>query len=168
MRNRLCRSAVLPLCVVAVAGMFGCTYLPDTAAVVEIDYPSRGEFAVVSPVLVGGCGTIDCHGNKFRNFRLVGEFTTRLDTGNNPSSPRTTDAELDANYDSLVSLEPEKLTAVVRGTHIPEYLTLVRKARGTEFHKAGKRWDKDSDADKCLVSWLTKQLDEDACRAANK
>ena len=64
----------------------------------------------------------------------------------------------------MVGLEPETMSAVVAaGGAIPEQLTMVRKARGTEAHKGGAVWTQGDDSDTCLTSWLEGQPDPAAC-----
>ena len=84
-----------------------------------------------------------------------------------PGSGSTTDAEYEASYRSIIALEPEVLSVVVAdGGAQPERLTLVRKARGTEKHAGHAIIVKGDAADRCLTSWLSPQLDEDACAQA--
>jgi hypothetical protein len=79
----------------------------------------------------------------------------------------TKEAEHDANYASVIGLEPE-LTAQVyaQGGDRPERLTLIRKARLEEHHEGRAAAPRGGDADRCIVSWLTGSLDSAACAAA--
>ena len=62
-----------------------------------------------------------------------------------------------------MTLEPEILGQVLFEHGDPLTLTVVRKARGTEHHKAGTVLKTGGDADKCLLSWLTGNVDKNAC-----
>jgi hypothetical protein len=66
---------------------------------------------------------------------------------------------------SIVGLEPEAMSRVAAGAD-PALLTMVRKARGTEAHKAGRIWAAGDDSDVCLTSWLTGTPRPDACSNA--
>jgi hypothetical protein len=145
-------------------GLVACS-IPATDARIEAKVPDRDSFDVVAQVLERHCGSLDCHGSDYRNLRLYGNEGLRLDATDRPLSPEcTTTDEVEQDYDSLVGLEPEILTAVVaaKGAR-PERLTFIRKARGTEDHKGGTLMKTGDDIDSCLTSWLASQVDEDAC-----
>jgi hypothetical protein len=61
------------------------------------------------------------------------------------------------------------MTQVVQqgGAH-PERLTIVRKGRGQEAHKAGAVIREGDDRDVCLTSWLAGSTDVSRCTAAAK
>lgn len=129
--------------------------------------PDSASFPLVSDALERRCATLDCHGAPGRNLRLYTGTGLRLDPAHVPGSGSTTDAEYAASYRALIALEPEILgTVVAEGGDRPERLTLVRKARGTEHHKAGAVLREGDDADRCLTSWLAALIDEDACALA--
>ena len=131
--------------------------------------PSSNQFANkgVGVFLDARCGTLDCHGSTFRNLRLYGKEGLRLDASTLPGAGDTTPAELDVDYRSVVGLEPEVITAVVRDQGArPERLTMIRKARGTEDHKGGQLWSAGDDQDRCVTTWLAGQADADACARA--
>lgn len=149
------------------AAVVGCSS-PDTNARVNpvASGPDRAQFAEVAPVLVNRCGSLDCHGSAYRNMRLYGYAGARLDPAHTPDNPRTiTQAEIDADYDAVVALEPTLMAEVVAsGGAEAGNLTLVRKGRGAENHKGGRRIEPGDDADVCLVSWLGGNVDVAACR----
>ncbi len=124
-------------------------------------------FPPVSEMLLVRCGSVDCHGSRYRNFRLVGFGASRLAAGDRPDEPATTDAEHRYNYEGLVGLEPEKMAAVAaqKGANMSE-LTVVRKARGEEAHKGDARIAAGDDADLCLRSWFASAVDGAACKRA--
>jgi hypothetical protein len=65
----------------------------------------------------------------------------------------------------VISLEPERLADVWRnGGEGAGELTLVRKARGREAHKGGSVLLPGSPGDRCLLSWLSRALDEPSCQ----
>lgn len=129
---------------------------------------SGDTFKPVALMLNSRCGSLDCHGSKYRNMRLYGLYGQRLGAKDTPQTPGTTAAEVDADYQSLVSLEPEVMKQVVadKGKH-PERLTFFRKGRGDEEHKGGRRIFDGDDADTCLRSWFTGTIAVDACAAAS-
>jgi hypothetical protein len=124
-------------------------------------------FHAVADVLVTHCGTLDCHGNTARNFRIYNVDGIRL-PGNVTGTTGTTDEEYLATYESLVLLQPEVLSKIYaqHGQH-PERWLVMTKGRGTENHKGGSRMHAGDDADHCIVSWLADQTDLDACGRAS-
>lgn len=141
---------------------------PDPNARVDAVGPSTEHFDDVSQMLVHRCGSIDCHGSIYRNMRLYGYQGTRLAAGDTPDNPSiSSQAEVDANYQAVVGLEPEIMTQVVKdGGAGYDRLTLVRKARNTEAHKGGQRIVPGDNADKCLLTWLSSTTDDAACKLA--
>jgi hypothetical protein len=146
----------------------------------EVECPSEIGFRIVSQVIERRCGTIDCHGDGSRPFRVYGRSGLRrpeteesylegypqgvyeeyITGGTEPTS----DKEVADNRLSACGVEPEAMMAVVRGEEEPDTLTLVRKPRLTEAHKGGKLWEADSTlGDKCLLSWIAGTVDAAAC-----
>lgn len=128
--------------------------------------PDRATFAPVADLLVHRCGSLDCHGSAARNLRLYGYSGLRLSPKDKPSAPpaTTTNDEYDADYLSVVGLEPELLSQVVaQGGANPERLTLVRKAQGLEAHKGATLFFAGDDQVACLDSWLASHTDTAAC-----
>ena len=142
----------------------GCS-APDASARVDAVGPNRAQFTSVAPMLVRRCGSIDCHGSRFRNLRVYGYGGQRRDGGLRPDEPaKVTDDEADATYESIVGLEPEIMRAVVQsGGAGPERLSFVRKARGDEDHKGDRRVARGDDSDRCILTWLANAVDVDAC-----
>lgn len=135
---------------------------------IQEDIPDRASFPVVSDLLDHRCGTLDCHGNTYRNLRIYGHEGLRLSPTDQPTAHGTsTAAEYDETFQSLVALEPEIMGAVVRDHGAsPERLTFIRKARGTEDHKGSKIWDEGGPEDRCVVSWLSGAVDTALCQTA--
>jgi hypothetical protein len=151
-----------PPCVLALA--LACSAEPSVS---ELSFPPPDDFAPVSAALAHGCGSLDCHGRAGQNLRLYGDYGLRLDAEDIPGGDEMTAAEHEANYESVVVLEPEALSSVwlVRGQD-PEVLTLIRKARGREAHKGGSVFREGQDGDRCLLSWLSGAVDVDTCTRA--
>ena len=151
----------------AVAGA-ACVTASDGARIQET-VPDRTSFPVVADLLGNRCGTLDCHGVTYRNFRIYGREGLRAAAGDRPSSKpgTTTPAEYDGTFQSLVALEPEIMSQVVteKGA-AAERLTLIRKARGTEDHKGLAIWAIGSPEDVCLTSWLANKVETAICVAA--
>lgn len=137
---------------------------PQTSQTVEA-VPDRASFPPVAELLVKRCGTLDCHGQTGRNLRLYGSLGLRLSATDRPvSKGQTSKDEYDQDFDSVVGLEPEILSAVVSsGGANPERLTLVRKARGAEAHKGGTLWHAGDSQDLCVTSWLSGHTDVADC-----
>jgi hypothetical protein len=168
-------------CVVAIAtalltagAMSSCSAVPGDQRI-GIDAPSGSEaqFGLVGEYLANRCGTLDCHGQMSRSFRVYGCQGMRLDPKAIPvcSPPLggsvTSPAEHAATYRSLVGLEPTVMSEVYdnHGAH-PELLTFVRKARGIEAHKGGALITPGDNQDICVTSWLAGSTNQMACGLA--
>lgn len=134
------------------------------------DAELKAQFPPVASMLSRRCGTIDCHGSKYRNFRVYGFGGIRLDPIDTPEKPeQTTKLEADATYEGLLSLEPEIMRRVIDARAAGrEQLTLYRKARGDEDHKGDRLWASGDDADLCFATWLAQTTDVAKCDAATK
>jgi hypothetical protein len=169
--------------VAALVGSFGALLGAGAAAVscsiapsdsrIGIAAPDESQFPPVSDFLDHRCGTLDCHGQVGRNFRIWGCEGMRLDPNDVPYCNRnqggksTTPAEYNATYRSLVGLEPTVMSQVIAGGgQDPELLTFVRKARGLESHKGGTLITPGDDQDNCITSWLAGKTDTTACTNA--
>jgi hypothetical protein len=140
---------------------------PDPNATTTLATPDRASFVSVQAFLDHRCGTLDCHGTRYRNLRMWGHDGMRLAFGDVPGASPTTTDEVDASYAAVVALEPEIMSAVVADHGAdPERLTLVRKARGTEKHAGGAIVVPGDVRDVCITSWLAGETDETACAAA--
>jgi hypothetical protein len=152
-----------------VGGLLSCVTAPSDPRFVVEQPPDRASFPVVSALLEHRCGTLDCHGVTFRNLRVYSGVGLRLSPQDRPTSKAssTTAAELDANFESLVTLEPEIISRVVAdgGAH-PERLSFLRKARGTEDHKGLALWKEGDPEDVCVTSWLAGKTEAATCQKA--
>jgi len=146
---------------------FACSSPPEDARVIE-QTPDTASFPAVASMLIQACGSLDCHGTVARNLRLYGDTALRYSPTDVPSTllPTTGD-ELGQDYESVVGLEPEAMSAVVAaGGANPEQLTFYRKARGIESHKGGAVIVQGDARDVCITTWLKGNADAGACTAA--
>jgi hypothetical protein len=142
----------------------GCSSPPPDGRYVQRALPDRASFPPVAQLLVVRCGSVDCHGTVARNLRLWGSAGLRWSSSDRPLVPTCdTSEEENQDYESVVGLEPERMSAVVGSRGDPAQLTMMRKARGTESHKGGKIWTQGDDADTCLTSWLGGDASSSAC-----
>lgn len=140
---------------------------PDEAATVKADVATRERFELVSDAMVYQCGTLDCHGSVFRNLRLYGYGGLRKTGRADEGFPLRVRAEVDANYEAIVALEPESFaTVIAEGGREPDRLTLVAKARAFQNHKGGPVMKPGDPVDDCITSWLRGNVADDRCRAA--
>jgi hypothetical protein len=126
----------------------------------------------VSTVFELHCGTLNCHGSTARNMRFFGFYGVRLDRRDKTGFAATTDAEYLANFESVISIEPERLSQIVRagGANSAKWVVLS-KGRADEYHKGGARLVRGDAADTCIVSWIAAQpgglpVNAAACEAA--
>ena len=134
---------------------------------------SPGSFRAngVNLVFEKRCGSLDCHGDVARNLRIYSSRGLRLpnDAGLVPGSGDTTLDEITANYQSIMTLEPEATNAVIEGGD-PYQLLIVKKPLEIERHKSGPIIRQGDDAERCIVSWLkedtTAPIDKGACDRA--
>lgn len=169
--------------VLIVSGLVAATVLacspPDkgelerVAAVVGSRRASPGTFrtAGVSTVFEKRCGSLDCHGSIARNMRVYSARGLRLpnDGGIGPGEGETTLDEITANYQSILTLEPELTNAVIEGAD-PLTLLVLKKPLEIEKHKGGASIRRGDDADRCIQSWFKEDtltpIDTGACTRA--
>ena len=166
------------LCLTGALGLASCATYADVEPR-QTALPDYATFAAVSPALEAHCGSLDCHGQQRRNFRLYGWNGIRLPSEETPPDTlppgtvqqpdlvpgfgQTTEEELWENYISSVLLEPEKTSIVLyRGVGVEELL-LVSKGRGREHHKGEVAMVAGDPTDRCVVSWLLGAVDTVAC-----
>ena len=143
---------------------FACSS-PNDKERVDANVGDRTTFPPVAAALSRRCGSIDCHGSAYRNFRIYGYGGRRLVVGDQPDIPdASTGDEANATYDSFVSLEPEKTRDVLqsRGAGLDD-LTVIRKGRNEEDHEGGRLIVRGDDADLCIAGWLSGAPNPDAC-----
>ncbi|HEX4514457.1 MAG TPA: hypothetical protein VH054_12995 [Polyangiaceae bacterium] len=147
--------------------VIACSF-PSSTDTNAVTVPDRATFPPVADLLGKRCGTLDCHGSAYRNLRVYGSLGLRLAPSDRPlSKGQTTTDEYDADFESIVGLEPELMSDVVTaGGASPDRLTFVRKARGTEAHKGGSLMQAGDPEDACITSWLAGHTDAAGCAAA--
>jgi hypothetical protein len=176
-------AVVALVCAVTFAAGPACD-TPDPSEITEIDAPSYDTFvgqnlsatqAGVSRLLELRCGSLDCHGQVGRALRIYGEFGLRFvdgDADNQPGTGATTATEYEANYQSVIGLQPEFMTEVYEGYYPPEVLLLIRKPLQLERHKGGAVFVSGDATYQCITSWLESggdaggSVDYDQCGAA--
>jgi len=142
-----------------VSGSTSCSDPPNSGRVTEVLQPDFRSYAEsVDFYLQRRCGTLDCHGQPGRAYRLYGQTGFRLyneDAGLVSGQQPTTDAEKRANFQALVALEPEEMSRLI-GTQgaEPNKLILLRKPLLLERHKGGPAMAEDDAGYKCVVAWL--------------
>ena len=168
MRRHRRTSAVVALALGALGVLVACsTPEQGRTSAATLDAAS---FGPVSGMLLARCGSLDCHGSRYRNYRLVGNGAGRLDGPDAASTPEDTEAtaaEVAYNFQSPLGVEPETMreVAAAKGAGA-DRLTLVRKGRGQEAHKGDQRIVPGDAADRCLLSWLAGATDTTACKDA--
>jgi hypothetical protein len=131
--------------------------------------PPRAGFESVADAMQPSCGTLDCHGQPDRNLRLFGGRGLRLDPADTAKDGTTTPAEYDADYWSVVAIEPEILaTVTAEGGQYPERWILIRKGRGTTRHKGGTLMQPNDDLDACITEWIKGNILVDRCFTASR
>src|SRR3954451_21046249 len=102
---------------------------------------SPGSFrsAGVSTVFEKRCGSLDCHGGLGRNMRIYSSNGLRLpnDAGLKPGQGDTTIDEITANYQSIMTLEPEVTNSVVVDGVDPLEMLILKKPLELEKYKGG-------------------------------
>lgn len=165
---------LIPAAVVVTASTPACSPPPKGELEREVSTrASPGSFraAGVSKVFEKRCGSLDCHGSAARNMRIYSSQGLRLpnDAGLAPGAGDTTLDEVTANYQSILTLEPEETNNVILGGD-PYKLLVVKKPLEIEKHKGGPTIRRGDDAERCIVSWLeedsTKPVDKAACERA--
>lgn len=143
------------------SGATSCAAAPDRSRATFLllpDFPTYRDN--VDPYLQRRCGTLDCHGQPGRPYRLYG-FSGIRDYAEEAGSPLvsgqqpTTPGEIVANFQATIGLEPEEMSRVVaRQGQRPETLIFLRKPLKIERHKGGKLMSEDDDGYRCVTAWL--------------
>ena len=157
------RIAVVVTVCGATAGSIGisaCAAPPDTERLTEVIVPDFDTYVQhVDAYLTRRCGTLDCHGQPGRayriysreGFRLVQLQDGSLVSGQQPTQPE----EQRANFQAFVSVEPEEMTRLMaRQGDNPNELLVLRKPLKLERHKGGPAMAEDDPGYRCVVAWL--------------
>lgn len=144
-------------------GSTSCAPAPDSERMTDVlqpDYATYKEW--VDPYLQRRCGTLDCHGQPGRAYRIFGfaglrrsDIDAGVDEGLVSGVHPTQELEIQANFQSAVALEPEQMSRVIakQGQDI-ETLLLVRKPLLLERHKGGPAMSDADDGYRCVEAWL--------------
>jgi hypothetical protein len=175
---KVCAALTALVCVAAAAVAPGCTSF-NVNAVTEVSGPDYGQFKQfaevdgglqvgVSTVLERRCGTLDCHGQVGRPLRIYGQYGLRFqdDAGDTPGLQPTSENEHEANYQSVIGLQPELMTEVAQGNAPPLALMLLRKPLQIERHKGGPVLNAGDYGVICISTWLQGQTNFAACTNA--
>jgi hypothetical protein len=138
----------------------GCASAPDSGRLTDVIVPDFDTYvANVDAYLTRRCGSLDCHGQPGRayriysreGFRLVQLQDGGLVSGQQPTQPQ----EQRANFQALVSVEPEEMSRLMaRQGDNPNALLFLRKPLKIERHKGGPAMAEDDPGYRCVVAWL--------------
>jgi len=115
--------------------------------------------AQVDAYLTRRCGSLDCHGQPGRAYRIYSREGFRLYTildGSLVSGQQATHPdEQRANFQALISLEPEEMTRLMaRQGENPNQIIFLRKPLKIERHKGGPAMAEEDPGYRCVVAWL--------------
>lgn len=135
-----------------------CASVPDTTRFTAILQPDYATYRQIDTYIQRRCGTLDCHGQPGRPYRVYGFSGFRLyneDAGLVTGVQPTTEAEVRANYQAAVALEPEEMSRLMatQGAD-PNRLLLLRKPLRLERHKGGPAMATDDPGYRCVLAWL--------------
>jgi hypothetical protein len=138
-----------------------CASTPDKGRVTDVLQPDFATYRDnVDAYLARRCGTLDCHGQPGRAYRIYSREGFRLynqDAGLVSGNQPTTPDEVIANFQAIVSLEPEELSRVVAAQGADDALLKwiwIRKPLRLERHKGGPAMAQDDEGYKCVTAWL--------------
>jgi len=148
----------------AILASVSCASAPDKDRVTDILQPDFDTYKnYVDRYLERRCGTLDCHGQPGRAYRIYSREGFRdyaEDAGGVPlvsGQQPTTDDEIKANFQAIVALEPEEMSRVVAAQGADDALkkwVWIRKPLRLERHKGGPAMAEDDSGYKCVVAWL--------------
>ena len=146
---------------IAAATTLSCASTPDTSRVTDVITPDFDTYVqYVDAYLTRRCGSLDCHGQPGRAYRVYSREGYRLYTiqdgglvsGQQPTQPE----EQRANFQALISIEPEEMTRLMaRQGENPNLLLFLRKPLKLERHKGGPAMAEDDPGYRCVVAWLS-------------
>jgi hypothetical protein len=144
----------------ALIALSACASAPDPDRLTNVIVPDFDTYvANVDAYLTRRCGSLDCHGQPGRayriysreGFRLVQIQDGGLVSGQQPTQPE----EQRANFQALVSVEPEEMSRLMaRQGDNPNELLFLRKPLKIERHKGGPAMAEDDPGYRCVVAWL--------------
>jgi hypothetical protein len=143
-----------------------CSDTPDGTEKITAGPVDAADFPpLVDPVFERHCASLDCHGSIATPMRLYSQNGLRMpnEAGVAPGNGSTTQVEITANYDSIIAIEPEKITDVAKNKGDPYSLLILKKPLAIESHKGGPAISKGDDAETCISSWIKGTVDKTAC-----
>jgi hypothetical protein len=149
------------LCTLGLPSLVSCASAPDKGRVTTVITPDFDTYvSSVDAYLTRRCGSLDCHGQPGRAYRIYSREGYRLYTiqdgglvsGQQPTQPE----EQRANFQALVSIEPEEMSRLMaRQGENPNLLLFLRKPLKLERHKGGPAMAEDDPGYRCVVAWLS-------------
>lgn len=113
----------------------------------------EADYDLVHPILEARCGTLDCHGDPGRPFRIYAETGLRL--RDDLRGLAITQEELDLNVRSIEAVDPD------------DELFISKPLLGGLAHEGGDLWLDPSDPQPtCVAAWLSHRVDAAACAEA--
>jgi hypothetical protein len=148
----------------ALGGASSCASAPDSGRLTQVIEPDFAAYRDHVDVYLGRrCGTLDCHGQQGRGYRIYGregfrDYTYQVDdaglvSGQQPTVPQ----EVLANFQALIALEPEEMSRVMARQgerEAVQRLVFVRKPLRLERHKGGPAMAEDDPGYRCIEAWL--------------
>ncbi len=144
----------------ALVAMAACASAPDSERLTVVITPDFDTYVTnVDAYLTRRCGSLDCHGQPGRAYRIYSREGFRLYqlqdgslvSGQQPTQPE----EQRANFQALVSVEPEEMSRLMaRQGDNPNELLFLRKPLKIERHKGGPAMAEDDPGYRCVVAWL--------------
>jgi hypothetical protein len=161
--SRVVRIRASVLALLSAAAGLACACVVESHDV-TLRVPSEENFSAVSSVLELRCGSLDCHGSPARSLRIYGRFGLRENGADTTGGRATTVAEISETYLALVSIDPETLSQSYQGGGSDSQAWLVlSKGTAREQHAGGPALPSGSLAERCVVSWVSGEVDLDAC-----
>jgi hypothetical protein len=161
MRSAYGVALVGALVTLGLPSLVSCASPPDKGRVTTVITPDFDTYVTsVDSYLTRRCGSLDCHGQPGRAYRIYSREGYRLYTiqdgglvsGQQPTQPE----EQRANFQALVAIEPEEMSRLMaRQGENPNMLLFLRKPLKLERHKGGPAMAEDDPGYRCVVAWLS-------------
>ena len=163
---KLSTALLVSVACTAAAGLLlaGCADSPDENRLTFVITPDYNAYIqYVDAYLTRRCGSLDCHGQPGRAYRIFSREGFRdytvlgpdgkplLVSGQQPTAA----GEQRANFQALVGLEPEEMTRLMaRQGENPNMLLFLRKPLKIERHKGGPAMAEEDPGYDCIKAWL--------------
>lgn len=149
-----------------------CVTSVDSGVVSPLALPDKQQFfdQGVDLFMEKRCGALDCHGQIGRPLRIYSQNGLRMVDGNKQGARDTrptTPEELQANYYSVVGLEPEEISKsrVSQGA-FTDFLLLKKPLSiegGGVRHKGGPVIRSTDSGFECLITWISGNANKAKC-----